>query len=460
MFNIRFVFVPLFTMLSLTGSGIFRTLAAPEIVSIIPVAQLSIQSDIGINNQIEFKTALDQPAWTILSNLTVPHSPYQIIDATPPSNSNRFYRVATPVGHTTTIAPPQFVRQLTITSETGITNQIQYTPDPLQFAWTALTNFVVTESPYAVVDDTVSASTPRVYRVIGPQTNALPPTNLVFIPAGGFQMGDALDGMTEAQPVHTVQLSAYYIDPTEVTQTIWDEVHQWAITNGYDFSAGIRGAASNHPVHSVTWYDAVKWCNARSEREGRVPAYYTNPGTTLVYRRGEAGIQISWVLWDAGYRLPTEAEWEKAARGGATGHRFPWTDTDTISQERANFYSFWRNGQPLYAYDASATNGYHPNFSSGPKPYTSPVEYFAPNDYGLYDMAGNVWEWCGDWWSDTYYAASAEADPLGPISGSFRVLRGGSWATQANGGRVAQRGSGTPDEGFNTVGFRTVLPAP
>lgn len=442
-----------------TGPTRCTVAAAPEIVSITPIAQLTIQSDPGIQNQIEFTSVFAPPVWTVLSNVTVTHSPYQILDTALPPSPHRFYRVATDTGHVATLAPPQFVRRLIIASETGVTNEVQYTPDPMQSAWTTLTNVIVTASPYAIVDDTTPFHVPRVYRVIGPGTNQPPPAQMVYIPAGGSQMGDALDGLADAQPVHTVLLSAFYMDPTEITQTLWEEVYQWAITNGYDFSAGIRGVASNHPVHSVTWYDAVKWCNARSEREGRVPAYYANPGTTIVYRHGVVGIQNSWVLWDAGYRLPTEAEWEKAARGGTAGRRFPWADADTISHARANFYSFWQNGQPLQAYDTSTTNGYHPDFSQGTTPYTSPARSFPANDYGVYDLAGNVWEWCSDWWSDTYYAVAAETNPLGPASGMFRVLRGGSWATQANGCRVANRGNATPDDGFNTVGFRSVLPA-
>ena len=183
------------------------------------------------------------------------------------------------------------------------------------------------------------------------------------------------------------------------------------------------------------------------------------PATTIVYRSGQVDVQNSWVLWTAGYRLPTEAEWEKAARGGAVGHRFPWADVDTISQSRANYYSFWQNGQPYYFYDTNPTNGYLPMFSAGEMPYTSPADFFGTNGFGLHDMAGNLWEWCWDWWSNTYYGSSPGADPLGPSSGSFRVLRGGSWATNASGCRTANRGNGVPDSAFNTVGFRTVLPS-
>lgn len=110
----------------------------------------------------------------------------------------------------------------------------------------------------------------------------------------------------------------------------------------------------------------MKWANARSEKEGLVPCYYTDDTQTTVYRTGTVDVQNDWVKWIAcGYRLPTEVEWEKAARGGAAGHRYPWSATDAIDHSRAN-------------YDSGGT---------------TPVGSFAPNGYGLYDMAGNVWEW-------------------------------------------------------------------
>ncbi|MEK7675104.1 MAG: SUMF1/EgtB/PvdO family nonheme iron enzyme [Verrucomicrobiota bacterium] len=277
-----------------------------------------------------------------------------------------------------------------------------------------------------------------------------PPTGMVLIPAGSFQMGDNLDGDTSAQPVHSVYVSAFYMDRTEVTKALWDQVYGWAVANGYRFQYGAQGKAANHPAHSMTWYDAVKWCNARSENEGRTPAYYTSAAQVTVYRSGQVTLQNDWVKWNAGYRLPTEAEWEKVARGGLSGRRFPWSDTDNITHSRANYYS-----DSGYAYDTSPTRGHHPTFNDGVYPYTSPAGHFAANGYGLYDMAGNVWEWCWDWYGS--YSSSPQTDPRGPASGLSRVHRGGSWGRDAIYCRAARRGTLWPDSGI-IYGFRSVLP--
>ena len=131
------------------------------------------------------------------------------------------------------------------------------------------------------------------------------------------------------------------------------------------------------------------------------------------------GTAIPVVNWTAkGYRLPTEAEWEKAARGGLNAKRFPWGDTITHSQ--ANF-----NSNSVVAYDISPTRGFHPSYAVGNQPYTAPVGSFTANGYGLYDMTGNAFEWCWDWYGT--YAAGPQSDPKGSGAGSVRVARGGSW---------------------------------
>jgi sulfatase modifying factor 1 len=285
-----------------------------------------------------------------------------------------------------------------------------------------------------------------------------PPLGMVLIPAGEFQMGDSFkEGNPDERPVHTVFVSAFYMDKYEVTKALWDEVASWAAANGYDIKpADGDGKAPDHPVYNVTWYEVVKWANARSEKEGLTPCYYTDGAQTTVYRTGNVNVRNDWVKWSGcGYRLPTEAEWEKAARGGVAGRRFPWSDTDTIQHARANYQSNF-----IYSYDTSPSRGYHPTFAVGGFPYTSPVGSFAPNGYGLYDMAGNVWEWVWDWYFGDYYSSGVNSDPRGPASGSGRVSRGGGWDGYAYYCRVANRLSYSPGSSDYSLGFRLVRTAP
>lgn len=287
--------------------------------------------------------------------------------------------------------------------------------------------------------------------------NAAPPTldGFSLIPAGSFQMGDQsnpLVGYTNELPVHEVYVSAFYMAKYEVTKELWDEVRAWGMANGRgytDLAAGNGSYASkgaNHPVHSISWNDMVKWCNARSEKENLTPCYTVSGA---VHREGQSTPDCNWSA--NGYRLPTEAEWEKAARGGQTGLNFPWGNTITHSQ--ANYYS-----SASYSYDVSPTRGWHPTWSNNPNtgsyPYSSPVGSFAPNGYGLYDMVGNMWEWCWDWYSSNYYASSPGAEPRGPTSGSRRVIRGGSWDSNAIRCRAANRNSYYPAYSYYNFGFR------
>ena len=338
---------------------------------------------------------------------------------------------------------------LTITGAVGTAYSIQCVPNLAQTNdWLELTNLTLTSSSQLLFDTAGPAAGQRFYRAV---------SAMVLIPAGSFQMGDSFnEGDTNEIPVHAVSVGAFYMDRFKVTKAFWDEVYQWATNHGYSFDNAGSGKAANHPVHTVSWYDVVKWCNARSEKEGRVPAYYTSAAQTTVYRSGQVDVQNDWVKWNAGYRLPTEAEWEKAARGGLSGKRFPWGDTITHSQ--ANYFSDIRD-----SYDLSPTRGDHPTYSAdGESPYTSPMGSFGANGYGLYGMAGNVWVWCWDWHDGLYYGISPGTDPKGPAFGdgstNYRVRRGGSYYREAYRCRTASRYNSRPFINYGFNGFRSVLP--
>jgi hypothetical protein len=200
---------------------------------------------------------------------------------------------------------------------------------------------------------------------------------------------------------------------------------------------------SDDPMVEVSWYGAAAYCNWRSSQEG-YPACYNLSTWECDFSKH-------------GYRLATEAEWEYAARGGVHNpyYRFPWGDT--ISHSQANYYSWWNGGVPVYSYDVNPTSGYHPAYNDSIFPYTAPVGSFSTNGYGLYDMAGNVWEWCNDRWSSTYYSTSPYDNPQGPVSGRYPVLRGGGWISTSSNCRVAARDYvGNPHWRNSYFGFRVV----
>ena len=265
-----------------------------------------------------------------------------------------------------------------------------------------------------------------------PNTNMVG-SNMVYIPSGHFQMGADQSGFTNEQPAAAVYIDAFAIDVSEITYSNWFKVRRWAITNGYFFATGQCGVvagggpatSSNHPVVKAGWHDAVKWCNARSQFEGLLPAYYTSAAQTNIYKSNTLDLADACVNWNAnGYRLPTEAEWEKAARGGFTAQEYPWGNSIAATNAR-------------YA-------------STG----TTNVSAYPANGIGLRDAAGNVSEWCWDW-SGSYSNRSA-TNPTGPATGTVRVVRGGSWSDKFPQLRCAYRDNLIPSSSNTLVGFRCV----
>jgi formylglycine-generating enzyme len=276
------------------------------------------------------------------------------------------------------------------------------------------------------------------------------PTGFALIPAGSFIMGDQsspLAGDPFELPTRSVFVSAFFMATTEVTKTQWDVVTTYAVANGYIFEATGSGKAPLHPVVNLSWNDAVKWCNARSQRDGLQPCYTVNGA---VLKTGATAPVCDFTR--NGYRLPTEAEWERAARGGLSGQNFP--RGNTITHSEANYYS-----QANYTYDVSPTRGYHPDGTGG-FPYTSPVGTMTANNFGLSEMSGNAWEWCWDWYSGSGYTGAGTVDPRGPATGTARILRGGSWNVTARYCRIATRYWNLPAVRDQSLGLRLVQGRP
>ena len=348
----------------------------------------------------------------------------------------RFFRVAGPV--------PTSITAVSADGYVTWTNVATNATFTVQTATSLLSNWV----SYVQVPASTEVTTSRLY-------DPNPPSSMVLIPAGSFTMGDTLDGLSDAVPI-SVTVSAFYMDTNLVSYSQWQAVFNWATNHGYAFYQSsysgpyvAGGKATNHPVQTVDWYDGVKWCNARSVQAGLTPVYYTNAGLTQVFTNGDSPTTVYQDLAANGYRLPTEAEWEKAARGGLSEKRFPWGNT--ISESQANYYA----NPSSNTNDLGPYSGFNTNYNTGAEPYTSPVGSFAPNGYGLYDMAGNVFEWCWDWYG-TPYGQPTTTNPTGAGPRGYRVLRGGAWLSGAYNARCAYRGDGYPNYADYLIGFRCV----
>ena len=222
---------------------------------------------------------------------------------------------------------------------------------------------------------------------------------MVGVACGTFQMGST-DGYDSEKPVHSVTLSSFSIGQTEVTQQLWYAVMgQKPTSDGSQWSTTF-GLGDQYPAYYVSWNDIQTFITKLNQLTGQQ------------------------------FRLPMEAEWEFAARGG--------------------------NSSKGYTYAGSNTIGDVAWYTSNSSHQTHPVGTKQVNELGLYDMSGNVWEWCQDWYSSSYYSSSASSNPTGPDSGSGRVLRGGSWNNDAS-CRVAYRSYDTPTARYGSLGFRLAL---
>jgi formylglycine-generating enzyme required for sulfatase activity len=306
----------------------------------------------------------------------------------------------------------QLYAGLTITGAVGTVYSIEYVTDLAQTnnasAWRCLEFLQLPASPYLWADKSSPATGRRFYRAVV----FAAPTNLVFIPPGTFRMGsptNEVDRGDNEGPQTAVTISrGFWIGKYEVTQ------REYLAVMGNNPSP-LTGD-TNRPVEQVTWFDATGYCDALTQRERAAGRIATN----------------------SVYRLPTEAEWEYACRAW-TSTRFSYGD-DPGYTNLTSYAWYWNNSGFM----------------------AHPVGQKLPNPWGLYDMHGNVYEWCQDWWSLGLPGGIA-LDPLGPATGSYRVFRGGGWGLWPDfdlgtpNCRSAFRGSLDPAQGFIFLGFRVVL---
>jgi len=283
-------------------------------------------------------------------------------------------------------------------------------------------------------------------------------SEMAYVPGGSFTMGVHYDGGdVDEKPRHEVELSPYMIGRCEVTagqfkKFVRDSGYETTAEkgDGADVFVGLkvekRPDASwrrpyfkqddSHPAVCVSWYDAVAYCNWRSRAEGLTPCY-SGEGDDIVCD------------FDAdGYRLPTEAEWEYAARDGGQDIKYAWGDgepfIDGIPAGNVRDESAAREWS-IKKYWIGYDDGYA---------RTAPVGSFAPNSLGVHDISGNVYEWCWDWYGESYYADSPVVNPTGPAGGKMRSCRDVGFACPIYQECVASRGKGLPDLTFSWGGFR------
>ena len=299
----------------------------------------------------------------------------------------------------------------------GSTPSILYN-EPVNIAATATLKAKASKSGWT--DSQITSAT---YTISAPP----PPVQMIYVPGGTFTMGRTTgSGFSHELPTHTVTLNSFYIGKFEVTQAEYSQNMQpgssW--TSGY-------GLGDNYPAYYVSWYAILKYCNLRSIAEGLTPCYTINGSTNpanwgAVPTSNDSTWNAAICNWNAnGYRLPTEAEWEYAARGATNNPDYLYSGSDDI------------NAVAWYG----SNSGY----------ISHPVGTKAPNGIGTYDMSGNLYEWCWDWYAP--YVNETIINPTGPSSGTARVIRGGSWTSGAINCRSTARNA-KPIVVSGAIGFR------
>jgi formylglycine-generating enzyme required for sulfatase activity len=296
-----------------------------------------------------------------------------------------------------------------------------------------------------------SSKIPMFYRIT--EITERPPRGMVFIPGGTFRMGDVVNdnNFSDNKPVRNVTVDSFWMARTETTRAEWMRVMEWGLQNGYTFdnTNSFKAMYCDYPVQARIWYDVLKFCNAKSEMEGRQPVYWCPVGMFAVTYKTGIVEDVSFWFDRNGYRLPTEAEWEYAARSGLDGKRFPYGNT--ISHYQEKYYS-----QGTFDWDQGPSRGINPSY---PGSYgAGPVAGLAPNGYGLFDMVANVAEYCWDRYASDYYSWGETNNPTGPSITSYtdRVHRGilGNQATIE--APIANRWHYDPRLS-NLIGFRLVV---